>query len=129
VAATRSIASRARSGLLTRTFDIGQLLNRRNWAMVGASDGYRAVPVSRQLTPGLILLLPGMAGSPPFIFFSTNYPELAATFTQNTTASVATENCLNGRVHPKLGVAVTVAVRCLTLTTFQAFTGVPLCAH
>ena len=27
------------------------------------------------------------------------------------------------------GVAVTVAVHCLTLTTFQAFTGVPLCAH
>src|SRR5208283_4079076 len=27
------------------------------------------------------------------------------------------------------GVAVTVAVRCLTLTTFQAFTDDPLCAH
>ena len=29
----------------------------------------------------------------------------------------------------KWGVAVTVAVHCLTLTTFQAFTSVPLCAH
>ena len=27
------------------------------------------------------------------------------------------------------GVAVIVAVRCLTSPTFQAFTGVPLCAH
>ena len=33
-------------------------------------------PVSRQLTPGLISSLPGTAGLPPFISFSTSYPEL-----------------------------------------------------
>src|SRR5205085_11687425 len=32
--------------------------------------------VRRQLTPGLISSLPGTAGLPPFIFFSTNYPDL-----------------------------------------------------
>jgi hypothetical protein len=76
VAATRSIASRARSGLLTLTFDISQLPSPRNWAMAGGSNGYRAALVRHQLTPGLISSLPGMAGSPPFIFFSTSYPEL-----------------------------------------------------
>ena len=76
VAATRSIASRALSGLLILTFDIRQLPNLRNWAMAGGSNGYRAAPVSRQLTPGLISSLPGTAGLPPFISFSTNYPEL-----------------------------------------------------
>jgi hypothetical protein len=30
--------------------------------------------VKRQLTPGLILLLPGTAALPPFISFSTSYP-------------------------------------------------------
>ena len=39
------------------------------------SNGYRAV-VRRQLTPGLILSLSGTAGLPPFISFSTSYPEL-----------------------------------------------------
>ena len=76
VAATRSIASRARSRLLTLTFDISQLPNPRNWAMAGGSNGYRAVLVRRQLTPGLISSLPGTAGLPPFISFSTSYPEL-----------------------------------------------------
>src|SRR3984893_3349578 len=76
VAATRLIALRARSGLLTLTFDINQLQNRRNWAMAGGSNGYRAALVRRQLTPGLISSLPGTAGLPPFIFFSTSYPEL-----------------------------------------------------
>ena len=33
-------------------------------------------PVRRQLTPGLISSLPGTAGLPPFISFSTSYPEL-----------------------------------------------------
>src|SRR5437667_11385488 len=69
VAATRLIALRARSGLLTLTFDINQLQNRRNWAMAGGSNGYRAALVRRQLTPGLISSLPGTAGLPPFIFF------------------------------------------------------------
>jgi hypothetical protein len=39
VAATRSIASRARSGLLTLTFNISQLPSPRNWAMPGGSNG------------------------------------------------------------------------------------------
>jgi hypothetical protein len=37
--ATRSIASRARSGLLTHSLDISQLASPRNWAMPGESDG------------------------------------------------------------------------------------------
>ena len=44
--------------------------------MAGASNGYRAAPVTRRLTPGLISSLPGTAGSLLFIFFSTSYPEL-----------------------------------------------------
>ena len=39
VGATRSIASLARSGLLTQTLDISQLLSPRNWAMPGGSNG------------------------------------------------------------------------------------------
>src|SRR4029077_4390895 len=39
-------------------------------------DGYRAGLVRRQLTPELISSLPGRAGLPPFISFSTSYPEL-----------------------------------------------------
>jgi hypothetical protein len=76
VATTRSIASRARSRRLTLTFDISQLPSPRNWAMAGGSNGYRAAPVRRQLTPGLISSLPETAGLPPFISFSTSYPEL-----------------------------------------------------
>src|SRR2546430_11157274 len=76
VAATRLIALRARSGLLTLTFDISQLQNRRNWAMAGGANGDRAALLRRQLTPGLISSLPGAAGLPSFIFFSTRYPEL-----------------------------------------------------
>ena len=76
VAAMRSIALRARSGLLTLTFNISQSRNPRNWAMAGGSNGYRAALVRRQLTPGLISSLPGTAGLPPFISFSTSYPEL-----------------------------------------------------
>jgi hypothetical protein len=48
----------------------------RNWAMAGGSNEYRAVLVRRQLTPGLISSLPGTAGSPPFISFSTSYSDL-----------------------------------------------------
>jgi hypothetical protein len=44
--------------------------------MAGGSDGYRAALVRRQLTPGLISSLPGTAGLPPFISFSTSYREL-----------------------------------------------------
>jgi hypothetical protein len=69
---------RARSGLLTLTFDISQLRSPRNWATAGGSNGYRAALVSRRLTPGLISSLPGTAGLPPFISFSTSYPELGA---------------------------------------------------
>src|SRR5712692_1897274 len=76
VAATRSIASRARSRLLTLTFDISQLPGPRNWVMAGGSNGYRAALVRRQLTPGLISSLPRAAGLPPFISFSTSYREL-----------------------------------------------------
>ena len=43
--------------------------------MAAGSNGYRAVLVKRRLR-GLILLLPGTAGLPPFISFSTSYPEL-----------------------------------------------------
>jgi len=39
VAATRSIASRARSGQRTLTFGISQVPNLRNWAMAGGSSG------------------------------------------------------------------------------------------
>src|SRR6266852_7777911 len=76
VAATRSIASQARSRLLTLTFDISQLPGPRNWAMAGGSNGYLAALVRLQLTPGLISSLPGTAGLPPFISFSTSYGEL-----------------------------------------------------
>ncbi len=44
--------------------------------MAGWSDGYRADLVRRRLTPGLISSLSGTAGLPPFISFSTSYPEL-----------------------------------------------------
>jgi hypothetical protein len=44
--------------------------------MAGWSAGYQASRVKRQLTPGPISSLPGTAGLPPFIFFSTNYPDL-----------------------------------------------------
>ena len=74
--ATRSIASQARSRLLTLTFDISQLPGPRNWAMAGGSNRCLAAPVRRQLTPGLISSLPGTAGLPPFISFSTSYGEL-----------------------------------------------------
>jgi hypothetical protein len=53
-----------------------QLPSPKSWAMAGGSDGYRAALVRRQLTPGLISSSPGMAGLPPFISFSTSYPEL-----------------------------------------------------
>jgi hypothetical protein len=44
--------------------------------MAGGYNGYRAVLVRRQLTPGLISSLPETAGLPPFISFSTSYHEL-----------------------------------------------------
>ena len=46
------------------TFDISQSPGPRNWAMVGGSNGYRAVLVIRQLTPGLTSSLPETAGLP-----------------------------------------------------------------
>src|SRR4029077_14231586 len=74
-AATRSIASRARSRLHTLTINIMQLPSPRNWAMAVGSNGYRAALVSRQLTPGLISSSRETAGFPPFISFSTSYPD------------------------------------------------------
>ena len=44
--------------------------------MAAGSNGYRASLMRRQLTPGLISSLPGRAGLPPFISFSTSYPDL-----------------------------------------------------
>src|SRR5438105_12430130 len=67
VAATRLIASPARSGLLTLTFDINQLPGPRNWATSGGSNGYRVALVRRQLTPGLISSLLGIAAL--YLFF------------------------------------------------------------
>ena len=77
VAATRSIASLARSKQRTPIFDISRLPRPRNWAMAGGSGGSRAVLVRRQRTPGLISSLPGTAGLPPYISLSTSYPELS----------------------------------------------------
>src|SRR5580704_11674049 len=76
VAVTKSTASQARSKLLTLNSDINQLPSLRNRAMAGWSAGYRATRVRRQLTPGPISSLRRTAGSPPFISFSTNYPDL-----------------------------------------------------
>ncbi len=47
-----------------------------SWAMAVASNGYRAALVKHLLTPGLISSSSGTAGLPPFISFSTSYPEL-----------------------------------------------------
>ena len=69
MAATRSIGSQARSGLLTLTFDISQLQNPRNWAMVAGSNGYRAVLVRRQLTPGLIIIVRDGRIAALYLFF------------------------------------------------------------
>ena len=44
--------------------------------MAGGSNGYRALLVKRQLTPGLISSLSGTDGLPPFISFSRSYPAL-----------------------------------------------------
>ena len=77
VAATEFIASLARSRQRTPIFDISRWPRPRNWAMAGRSGGSRAVLVRRQCTLGLISSLPGTAGLPPYISFSTSYPELS----------------------------------------------------
>jgi len=64
-------------------FGISQLPSPRNRAMGGWSAGYQAGRVRRQLTPGPISSLPAMAGLPPFISFSTSYPELPFTSASN----------------------------------------------
>src|SRR5712692_9267857 len=99
VAATRSIASRARSGLHTLTFNISQLPSPRNWAMAGGSNGYRAALVSRQLTPGLISSSRETAGFPPFISFSTSFPDLdsAAHDTTNDERFFGNPGCVSWR--------------------------------
>src|SRR6267143_4971854 len=76
VAVTKSTASRARSKLLTLNSDISQLPSPRNRAMAGWSGGYQAARVRRQLTQEPISSLPGTAGLPPSISFSTNCPDL-----------------------------------------------------
>ena len=48
VAATRSTASRANSGLRTVTFGISQLASPKKWEMADAFDGQRVAPVRRQ---------------------------------------------------------------------------------
>src|SRR5258706_11831211 len=84
VAVTKSTASRERSKLLTLNSDISQLPSPRNRAMAGWSAGYQAARVKRQLTPGPISSLPGTAGLPPFISFSTSYPELNSAVLRHT---------------------------------------------
>src|SRR5260370_17739795 len=76
VAVPKSTASRARSKLLTLKSDISQLPSPRNRAMAGWSAGYQAALVRRQHTLVLISSLPGTAGLPQFISFSTTYREL-----------------------------------------------------
>src|SRR5437879_7079572 len=83
-AATRSTASRVRSGLPTLTFGISQLPSPRKRATAGGSDGRRAALVRHQLTPGPTSLLSAMAGLPPFISFSTNYLELNSAVLRHT---------------------------------------------
>src|SRR5437016_5458323 len=56
-------------------YDPSQLPSLRNRETVGWSDGYRVVLVTRPLTPGQTSSLPGTVGLPPYISFSTNYPE------------------------------------------------------
>src|SRR6202043_2997187 len=84
VAVTKSTASRARSKLLTLNSDISQLPSPRNRAMAGWSAGYQAARVRRQLTQEPISSLPGTAGLPPFISFSTSYPELNSAVLRHT---------------------------------------------
>src|SRR6266404_699173 len=52
--------------------------------MVGESAGWRAALASRQLTPGPISSLPAMDGLPPFISFSTSYPDLNSAVLRHT---------------------------------------------
>jgi len=44
--------------------------------MAGGSDGYQAALMRRQLMGLLISSSPVTAGLPPFICFSTSYPEM-----------------------------------------------------
>ena len=59
--------------------------------MAGGSNGYQADLVSRPLTPGLISSLPGTAGLPPFISFSTSYPELDSAVMKTLTRRINVE--------------------------------------
>jgi hypothetical protein len=47
--------------------------------------------VRRQRSPGLISSLPGMGGLPPFISFSTSYPELGSPVQRATLANLEKE--------------------------------------
>src|SRR5216684_3761844 len=84
VAVTKSTASRARSKLLTLNSAISQSPSLRNRAMAGWSAGYQADRVRRQLTPGPISSLPGTAGLPSYISFSTSSPELESAVLRHT---------------------------------------------
>src|SRR4029453_8682570 len=57
--------------------------------MAGGSNGYRAAPVKRQSTRGPTSSLPGTAGLPPGISFSTSYPELDDTRSRTSPLSFA----------------------------------------
>jgi hypothetical protein len=73
VAATRSIASQARLRLLTLTFDISQLPGpkKRNGGRIRWVSGRPGeAPAYAELISSF-----ETAGFPPFIYFSTSYPE------------------------------------------------------
>jgi hypothetical protein len=69
--------------------------------MAGWSAGYQAAQVKRQLTPGPISSLPGTAGLPPFISFSTSYPELNSAVLRHTD----NERLVGKRETPEIGEA------------------------
>src|SRR5260370_36908330 len=74
VAATRSIASQARSGQLTLTFDISQLPSPRNWATAGGPNGGRVALGGRPRSPGLVSSLAGTGQLAPVDAFSIKAP-------------------------------------------------------
>src|SRR6185503_8981788 len=57
--------------------------------MAGGSNGYRAALARHQLTPGLISSLPGTAGLPPYISFSTSYPAFKETCFMSTHLTIS----------------------------------------
>jgi hypothetical protein len=93
VAATRSSASRARSGPVILTADFFSHSTRpRRWEMAGGTDGRRAALGMGHLTPGLISSSPGKAGLPPFIAFTTGLSTTAWPYTAHTAVDRATNS-------------------------------------